>query len=278
MFSHDSRAKFKLTNPYIFWGLISIFFFLTLFLSQYFTSPSSSEEIKIKPSIVEQSYIEKPIVIDPDNLHHMDFENNLSTTKAKESFFGDVYTKFAENSTIYLLFFYTIILSILFIYREKQHRLKILYVEKREDERRIADAEISARNNIYEGIGQELEKHKGILEPELKIDGLEQRLNTDANYTIINARVVIEKIILKLYSKHFDDEATLNSMMMALYKKRILNPSMNNYAHTIKAFGNKALHPNINAPIVFESKEALFIIGSLLELIKELDSANLLKD
>ncbi len=277
MLNQQVTAKFKLTNPYFFWGLISIFFFLTFFLSQYFIPSSSSEVKKITPSIVEQSYKEKKIVIDPDNLYYMDFENNLSTIKDKGSYFSHIYKKITENSTVFLLLFYTIILSSLFIYREKQHRNKLLYMEKIEDELQIQIAKENDKVGIYEVMGREIEKHKSILEPELKIKGLEERLDTDAVYVIITARMVIEKIILKLYSKYFNDQATLNDMMMALYRKRILNPSMNNYAHTIKAFGNRAIHPNINSSIVFETKEAVLVISSLLQFIQELDSANLLE-
>ncbi len=270
-------SKFKLTNPFIFWGLISILLLLTFFLNQYLSSSSSSKITKAQPSIVEQSYKEKRIVIDPDNLHYMNFEDRQSVIKDQESYFANLYEKFNENSTVFLLLLYTIILSVLFVYREKQHKNKLVYVEKMEDELQIQLAKESARVDIYEGMGREIEKHKSILEPELKIKGLEERLDTDAVYVIITARMVIEKIILKLYSKYFNDQATLNDMMMALYRKRILNPSMNNYAHTIKAFGNRAIHPNVNSSIVFETKEAVLVISSLLQFIQELDSANLLE-
>ncbi len=270
-------SKFKLTNPFIFWGLISILLLLTFFLNQYFTSSLSLKETKITPSIVEQSYTEKKIVIDPDNLHRMDFDKN-GAIEDKGSFLGDIYKKVSENSTVFLLLFYTIILSALFVYREKQHKNKLIYMEKMEDELKIQIAKIDSSVDLYEDLGREIEKRKSILEPELKIEGLKERLNSDAVYVIITARMVTEKIILKLYSKYFDNEATLNDMMMALYRKRILNPSMNNYAHTIKAFGNKAIHPNINSPIVFDTKEAVFVISSLLQFIQELDSKNLLEN
>ncbi len=270
-------SKFKLTNPFIFWGLISILLLLTFFLNQYLSSSSSSKITKAQPSIVEQSYKEKRIVIDPDNLHYMNFEDRQSVIKDQESYFANLYEKFNENSTVFLLLLYTIILSVLFVYREKQHKNKLVYVEKMEDELQIQLAKESARVDIYESMGREIEKHKSILEPELKIKGLKERLDTDAVYVIITARMVIEKIILKLYSRYFDDQATLNDMMMALYRKRILNPSMNNYAHTIKAFGNRAIHPNVNSSIVFETKEAVLVISSLLQFIQELDSANLLE-
>ena len=274
----NQQAKFKLTNPYFFWGLISVLLVLTFFLNQYFTSSLGLIETKITPSIVEQSYTEKKIVIDPDNLHYMNFEDGQSVVKDQESYVANLYEKLIENSTVFLLLFYTIILSALFVYREKQHKNMLVYMEKMEDELQIQIAVIDANVDLYEDLGREIEKHRSILEPELKVEGLKERLSSDAVYVIITARMVTEKIILKLYSKYFDNEATLNDMMMALYRKRILNPSMNNYAHTIKAFGNKAIHPNINSPVIFETKEALFVISSLLQFIKELDSKNLLKD
>ncbi len=269
-----NKTKYILTKPWVFWGLIILLFLGMFFMvnrtsaSVNVTTPSSST------NIVEQSFQDKKIVIDPDNLTRMDFDKKSPTEENnnRSSNF------FSTNSTMLLLLFYTIIISLLFIYREKQHKNKLVLMEKVEDELQIQLAKKNDHANLYEGIDSEIKKHRTILEPELKINGLEERLNSDANYVIISARIVVEKIILKLYSQYFEDEATLNGMMAALYRKRILNPSMNNYAHTIKAFGNRAIHPNLDTPVVFKSKEAVLVIGSLLQFINELDSNNLLKD
>ena len=67
-------------------------------------------------------------------------------------------------------------------------------------------------------------------------------------------------------------------MIIYLYKKRVLNHNIHNYAHIIKAFGNKVAHPNIRIPEQFDSKDATLVLGSLLQLLKEFQSNNLLDD
>ena len=286
MFSHDFQTKFKLTNPYIFWGLISIFFFLTLFLSQYFTSSSSSEEIKVTPSIVEQSYKENRIVIDPDNLHRMNFENHLSTSKAEGSFLGDVYIAFSENSTVFVLLFYTIILSVLFIYREKQDRKKAIYDQKKNDDLIIARLQAEERvEKIHKNMWDDMEKYKHILEPELKICSLREQLENNIDCCmvdgiIVSTRKVLEKILLPLQHEafpNFKGIVSLNGMIHHLGKKGILTRSMENDTKAIQSVGNRAAHADTDATIALESRDAISAINYLLRFIKELDALNNLK-
>lgn len=280
-------SKFKLANPFIFWGLISLFFFLTLFLSKYFTSSASSEETKNTPSIVEQSYKDKPIVIDPDNLYRMDFENNLSTPETEKSFFRNIYTKFSENSTVFLLLFYTTILSILFIYREKQRRIKVIYEQKIADDLNIARLRAEEKlKNINKDMWSDMEKYKHILEPELKICSLKEQLENNidccmADGIIVSVRKVLEKTLLPLQSEtfpNFKGEISLNGMIYHLGKKDILTKTMGKDAKAIQSLGNTAAHADTDAIIAFEARDAISSVNYLLRFIKELDSANLLKN
>lgn len=279
-------SKFKLANPFIFWGLISVFFFLTFFLSQYFTSSTSSDETKIKPSIVEQSYKGKPMIIDPNNFHRMDFENNLSTPEAEESFFSNIYTKFSENSTVFLLLFYTITLSILFIYREKQRRIKVIYEQKIADDIIIAKLQAEERvGKIHKNMWEDMEKYKHILEPELKICSLREQLENNidccmADGIIVSTRKVLEKILLPLQYEAFPDfkgVVSLNGMIYHLGKKDILTRSMENDTKAIQSVGNRAAHADTDATVALESRDAISAINYLLRFIKELDAANILK-
>ncbi len=267
----DTKTRLNLSNPYFFWGLIIIFllsvFFLTVNLNVVDTTVN---EHKSDSSIVEQSYKDKAddknIVVDLDNLNHMDFE------KHQPSFNN---TKSRSNITLLLLILYTIGISILFVYREKQNRVKLLSMEKIEDTIKIKLAEKEQKTYLYEHLKDDLEKHKDIIEPELKLDKIENELAADPRYIIINARVILEKTILKLYKYYFKEEATLNEMLQLLHRKRILSPALNNYAHTIKAFGNKAVHPSLNTTSEYKPKDALLVLNTLLQYLQDLKSANL---
>ena len=90
------------------------------------------------------------------------------------------------------------------------------------------------------------------------------------------SRVVLEKILLDICSKNNLEEETLNNMIYVLFKKRILDPQTNGYAHTIKAFGNYAAHPNKNKQITFSSKDAILTLSTLITFLSVLESKNLL--
>jgi hypothetical protein len=66
-------------------------------------------------------------------------------------------------------------------------------------------------------------------------------------------------------------------MIYILFKKKILDPQTNGYAHTIKAFGNYAAHPNKNRQITFSSKDALLVLSTLVTFIDALESKKLIK-
>jgi hypothetical protein len=207
--------------------------------------------------------MENPIVVDVDNLNHMDFEKHQTSL-----------TQTSSNKTLFLLLLYTIAISILFVYREKQNRVKLRSMEKIEDTIKIKLAEKEQKIYLYEHIKDDLVLHKKSIEPELKIEKIEQELTTDPRYIIINARIILEKTMLKLYKYYYKEEATLNEMITALYRKKILSPALNNYAHTIKAFGNKAVHPTLNSDEVTKPKDALLVLNTLLQYLEDLKSTN----
>ncbi len=273
-----TNAKYKFTNPYFFWGLILVLLFITFFLNQYFTH-SPAEAVKTQSSIVEQSHKDgahdETIVVDVDNLSHMDFEKHQPKAPKDKSFFTNLKDNIYKNSTLLLLLLYTTAISILFIYREKQNSIKLLNMEKIEDALRIEIAEEEGKTYLFELIKDDLAKHKDTIEPELKLDRIEEGLVADPRYIIINARVILEKTILRLYKHYFNEEATLNEMMQSLYRKRVLNPALNNYAHTIKAFGNKAVHPTLDTTTAYQPKDALLVLGTLSQYLQDLKSADL---
>ncbi len=283
MLSNNTVSKFKLTNPYIFWGLISIFFFLTFFLNQYFIPASALETNKVQPSIVEQSYTEKKIVVDPDNLDRMDFEKKSSTAEATKS---NLDNRFSENRLLLLLLLYTIILSFLFMYREKQNKKKLAYMKKQEDALRIAVIQAEEKGKIYENMWDDMEKFKYLLEPELKICSLKDQLekNIDccmADGIIVSTRKVLEKTLLPLQYEtfpNFKGETTLNGMIYHLGEKDVLTRTMKKDAKAIQSLGNTAAHADTDATIAFEARDAISSINYLLRFIKELDTANLLKN
>ncbi len=272
-----SKTRFNLANPYIFWSLIVIFLILIFVLHSYLNSTTSPTEItQTKPNIVERSYKDgssnAKIVVDVNNLNHMNFEKHQPKLKENTSFIASFKEK---NITLLLLLFYTAALSILFVYREKQNKVKLMHMEKIEDTIKIKLAEKEQKTYLYEHLKDDLVTHKNIIEPELKLEKIEEELTADPRYIIINARVILEKTMLKLYKYYFQDEATLNEMIQALYRKRILSPALHNYAHTIKAFGNKAVHPSLDATSYYKPKDALLVLNTLLQYLQDLKSANL---
>jgi len=226
-----------------------------------------TEQKKQDSTIVSQSYSKNNavIVVDVDNMKYMDFEKHQPALQKESS----------SDTSFLLLLLYTVIISILFVYREKQNKIKLIYQEKIGDAIKIKLAEEEQRPKTLELLKNDLKKHKEIMAPELKLEKIEQDLTEDPTYIIIKARVVLEKTILKLYKFYFQEESTLNEMLYALNKKRILSPALNNYAHTIKAFGNKALHPSLDVNDNYKPKDALLVLNTLLQYLEDLKSVNL---
>jgi hypothetical protein len=246
-----------------------VFFLLTT------SFPIKTEEVqksKYQSQSFSQDNQEQNYIVDLDNIDNIknmdDLEKNTNTID--RSFIANI-QRVTSSNTI-LMFIYTAILSFLFIYREKQNRAKILLLEERDDELKIAIAK--KNETIYKDITQELKPYEELIKNDIRIDQLDTRINEEPKYIIIASKNIVEQIITRLYKKYFNEENTnLNIMMMSLYKKRVLGHDLNNYAHIIKAFGNKANHTGK----IFDSQEAMLVIGNLLQFLKELDNKKLLE-
>jgi hypothetical protein len=183
---------------------------------------------------------------------------------------------FSEKNSYLVLFLiiYSIALSVLFTYRERgrviDERLKEkIQIEKAQKQQ--------SKINIYNNIENELLKYKEILSPELTLEHLDEKIDKDINYILFSSRTVLEKVLLSICLNNNIQEETLGDMMYVLYRKKFLNPQTNGYAHTIKAFGNRAAHPSIKKPIKFNSKDALLVLSTLVTLLNELHTQNLLQ-
>jgi len=269
MLNQRQKTKLNLSNPYLFWGIIILLLMAIFFLNNSLKETHSNTKEKNESSIVERSYKDSssPIVVDVENLKHMDFEKHQPTHSAETSY----------NTTLLLLLLYTVAISILFVYREKQNRVKLFNIEKIDDAIKIKQAEKESESPLYEYIKDDLIRHKDIIEPELKLEKIEEELADNPRYVIVNSRIILEKTILKIYFKNFNETKTLNEMLFILKNKKILSLSLNNYAHTIKAFGNKACHPTVDPSLYQKPKDALLVLNTLLQYLHELKSANLLE-
>ncbi len=116
-----------------------------------------------------------------------------------------------------------------------------------------------------------------ILTPDLHAKTFKNQLEINPEVVIIMSRKITEKVLLKVYKDHFNDEIYFDDIIVTLHNEQIINHNMSNLAHTIKAFGNKAVHANIDNPRVFTNKDALFVVGSLLDLLEALQTLNLLE-
>ena len=259
--------KYLITQPLFFALIILTFLLITFTLLDLVLFTDLKKNQLTNGSLENQSYQythidNTDIIVDPNSIQSMNIDTNSKI----------------DNKTLIILFIYTIIISLLFMYREKENRKRILYLDKIEDRLRIEQEIKKKQNYIYESIENSLLKYQDILEPEFSLKELNRQVEANRNYVLINSRVVLEKIILHIYKAYFTEDTTLNNMMKELFKKRIFTPSLNSYAHTIKAFGNKALHPSIEKSISFEVNEAMLVLSSLNEFLKELNEKKLLKN
>jgi hypothetical protein len=212
-----------------------------------------------------------------DNTYILDLNNlnnakNIEDIQVKDlSFISKA--KQISTANIWLIL-YTLIISVLFIIREKQNRVKDMINEKLEDKLQIIKAQ---QNNYLEpDLIDGLDKFSNILMPDIDTQKLEHKINSEAKYILIATRVVLERLLQEIDGVRSSDEITLNSLIFQLHKaKRIIN-SMLNYAHIIKAFGNKAVHPNINKPVTFTKQDVLMVLSVLLLFLKECDQNNIL--
>ncbi len=262
---------FKLSNPYFFWILITLLIFITMIFSEGVFITTSDNDIKNNSSITEQSYSNTDsdkYILDIDNIHTNDYTHNSSLIETS-------YKKLIPNNMASASFYiYTLLISLLFIYREKQNRVKLILLEKQEDALQIELAKQSDIN-IYSEIEKEIEKYASTFNPELDASTFKELLYISPISVISASRRITEKIITKLYDKHFAYEKPFALRIVILQKNNYITNDMSNLAHTVKAFGNKASHPN---ETVFTNKDALLVVSSLLHLVENLDTANILEN
>lgn len=258
--------KLDITKPYIFWGII--FFVILCFVFIF-------NQLQIMPSeTIEQSNFQKHSFDDSDkSMGTYDFPDiNVDLEPENKGLFQKILNN-DTNILLVLLLVYSIGLSMLFTYRERVRSLR----EKQNEKIRIEKEQNQSKINIYANIEQELEKYKALLTPEFNFEDLDKKIEKDVKYILFASRVVLEKILLRICANNNLSEDTLNDMIYILFKKRILDPQTNGYAHTIKAFGNYAAHPNKNTQIIFSSKDALLVLSTLITLLNALDSKQLIR-
>ncbi len=269
-----------LSNPFIFWSIIFILLLSVIVINQSFKSQAEQENTK-SSIIQEQSFHESKNndnTIDLNNLTdiniNLEAENHIekSTFKSLLTYFNK-----EDNLLFLLLGGYSMILSLLFTYREKSNKVKLLLVDEKYDKLQIDLARKKSKADIFDDIEDELLKYKKILSPELNINNLDKKIENDTNYILFSSRVVLEKVLLQICQKYSITNGTLSEMIMLLYKKRVLDVQTNSYAHIIKAFGNKVAHPNLSNPINFNTKDALLVLSTLLILLDAFDKKNLLE-
>ena len=258
--------RISFSNPFVFSGTIIILIFSFVFIYTYVDNVSPTHQSVIsKSKFQENSYNGNN-----QELGTYDFPNiNVDLQPETHSLFSE-----KNNYLILFLIIYSLALSMLFTYRERSRTID----ERLNEKIQIDKAQKQqSKINIYNNIENELMKYKDILSPEFNIEHLDEKIDKEVNYILFNSRIVLEKIFLSICLSKNIEEGTLGEMMYTLYKKRILNPQTNGYAHTIKAFGNRAAHPNIKKPIKFNSKDALLVLSVLVTLLNELHSQRLLQ-
>lgn len=259
--------KINLSNPFIFWLIVvalTIFILLFNTLSTVKTAQDSAMQ--------EQALSKKQndYIIDLDKIESAKKSDDFIHRNIEELSFSKRVEAIASWENFYTLS-YGFVVSILFIYREKQNRSKIYQLEKVEDELNIQLAKQST--TIYKDIVKELEKYKELIKHDINLDALNERIEKEPKYVVIASKNIIEQIVTKMYKKYLNlDNANLNIMLTDLYRSRKLGHDTNNYAHIIKAFGNKANHTDK----IFDSREAILTISNLIEFLKELDSKGIL--
>lgn len=260
--------KINLSNSFMFWLIIVVLTVLILLFNTFSTA-------KITPEVTmqEQSLSKKQndYIIDLDKIESAKKTDDFIYKKDMDELsFSKRVEAIASWENFYTLS-YGFMVSILFIYREKQNRNKIYQLEKVEDELNIQLAKQST--TVYKDIVNELEKYDELIKHDINLNALNERIEKEPKYVVIASKNIIEQIVTKMYKKYLNLENTnLNIMLTELYKSRKLGHDTNNYAHIIKAFGNKANHTSK----VFDSREAMLTISNLIEFLKELDKKGIL--
>lgn len=261
----DKMKKLDITNPITFWSIVISVIVLSVFtFNSYQVSNIHNQQSK---TFEQHSFNSK------ETLDKYDFPNiNVELEPESKSIFSNL---FSQNNNILILFLivYSVGLSMLFTYRERSRISK----EMLEEKIKIEKDRIQSKVNIYDNIEKELVKYSNIVSPEINLEDLDKKIDHDINYVLFSSRVVLEKVLLNICQIHNISEETLSEMIMILYKKRVLDPQTNGYAHTIKAFGNRVAHPSRKNPIQFTTKDAMLVLSTLVTFLNILESKKLLE-
>ena len=258
--------KINFSNTFIYWTIIIISILAFSFLFD------NTKKIYIEKKEIANTFDKYSYQSGEKKLDTYEFPDiNAKLEPEKNNIISNLFLKDTNLLMIFLLI-YSIGLSMLFTYREKSRISKEMLDEKL----KIEKERIQSKVNIFEDIEIELKKYENIINPEMKLENLDKRIDTDTNYVLFNARVVLEKILLNICKVNNIEEESLNKMIYVLFKKDILTHQTKSYAHTIKAFGNRVAHPSIKQPIIFTSKDALLVLSTLVTLLEILKTQNLL--
>ena len=254
--------KIDITNAYVFWGIIFIIILVSVFIFDKL-------QVSVAQDNVQSQIFERQSYDGTTNLNEINDFPDINVNLEPDKYF--LFTQ--NNFLLVFLLIYSVALSMLFTYRERSRISKEMLEEKIS----IEKERIQSKVNIFDNVEIELQKYKQIISPELKLEDLDKKIDHDVNYVLFSSRVVLEKVLLSICQKHNILEETLSSMIMVLYKKRVLDPQTNGYAHTIKAFGNRVAHPNLTNPMNFSTKDALLVLSTLVALLNILESKNLIE-
>lgn len=267
------KNKLNLSNPAIFWSLIVILSIAIVVSNKnLLTTEVKQHQIIQEQSLAKNNSKDEKYVIDLDKIESAKSKDDFVVENFDELSFSKKVESIASSQNIFTVA-YGFLVSILFFFREKQNREKIYKLEKVEDELTIQKAK--QQTTIYKDIKIELVKYKELIKYDINLELLNERIEQEPKYIVIASKNVLEQIVTKLYKTYLNKENTnLNMMLLELYKSRKLNHDTNNYAHIIKAFGNKANHTSK----IFDSREATLSISNLIEFLKVLDKKGVLKD
>ena len=259
--------RVNMSNPVVFAGAVLVLILSFVSIYTYIDRGMPvSRHTATKPHFQENSYSEND-----HELGTYDFPDiGVKLQPETDTFFAK-----KNNYLILFLALYSVALSVLFTYRERNRALNERLNEQIEIEKAHKQ---QSKINIYENIENELMRYKEILSPELTLEHLDEKINKEVNYILFASRTVLEKVIRSICLKYDMETDKLVTMIRRLYRKRILDPQTNGYAHTIRAFGNRAAHPSMDNPMHFTSKDALLVLSILVTLLNELHARRLLQE
>lgn len=260
--------KIDITNPIIFWGIITIVIVMIV-LGYNTLQTQTSQNTTINNTAFEQHSFGS------NNLDNNEFPDINVPLEAENTNPLSRLFKQENSLLIIILLIYSIALSMFFTYRARSRISK----EMLDEQLRIEKERIQSKVNIYDSIEKELAKYSKIVTPEFNLDGLDKKVENDVNYILFSSRVVLEKLLLKLcLLKNIEIEGDkLTNLIYILKKEGILDQQTNGFAHTIKAFGNNVAHPARVNNIKFESRDAMLVLSTLVTLLNVLDSQHLLE-